>query len=91
MAYDIGNFGASLDAAMTAIDYAGLPARKAKAKSEGKLRDRAVEGGRQSGGRRRLVGIRGGPRQSGRHYRGPDRIAQPQRRLHRSAVTYGWT
>jgi carbon-monoxide dehydrogenase large subunit len=33
MAYDIGNFGASLDAAMTAIDYAGLPARKAKAKS----------------------------------------------------------
>ena len=38
MAYDIGDFGASLDAAMKAIDYAGFPARKAKAKSEGKLR-----------------------------------------------------
>ena len=38
MAYDIGDFNASLDAAMKAIDYAGFPARKAKAKSEGKLR-----------------------------------------------------
>ncbi len=38
MAYDIGDFGASLDAAMKAIDYAGFPARKAKAKAEGKLR-----------------------------------------------------
>ena len=38
MAYDIGDFGASLDAAMKAIDYAGFPARKAKAKKEGKLR-----------------------------------------------------
>jgi len=38
MAYDIGDFQASLDAAMKAIDYAGFPARKAKAKSEGKLR-----------------------------------------------------
>src|SRR6202166_241774 len=38
MAYDIGDFGASLDAAMKAIDYAGFPARKAKAKSDGKLR-----------------------------------------------------
>ncbi len=38
MAYDIGDFGASLDAAMKAIDYNGFPARKAKAKSEGKLR-----------------------------------------------------
>jgi aerobic carbon-monoxide dehydrogenase large subunit len=38
MAYDIGDFGASLDAAMMAIDYAGFPARKAKAKSDGKLR-----------------------------------------------------
>jgi carbon-monoxide dehydrogenase large subunit len=38
MAYDVGDFGASLDAAMKAIDYAGFPARKAKAKSEGKLR-----------------------------------------------------
>src|SRR6201747_144041 len=38
MAYDIGDFGASLDAAMKAIDYAGFPARKAKAKSERKLR-----------------------------------------------------
>src|SRR4051812_36211772 len=32
MAYDIGDFGASLDSAMKAIDYAGFPARKAKAK-----------------------------------------------------------
>src|SRR5438309_1773763 len=38
MAYDIGDFGASLDAAMKAIDYAGFPARKEKAKKEGKLR-----------------------------------------------------
>ena len=38
MAYDVGDFGASLDSAMKAIDYAGFPARKAKAKTEGKLR-----------------------------------------------------
>ena len=38
MAYDAGDFNASLDAAMKAIDYAGFAARKAKAKAEGKLR-----------------------------------------------------
>jgi len=38
MAYDIGDFNASLDAALKSIDYAGFPARKAKAKAEGKLR-----------------------------------------------------
>jgi len=38
MAYDVGDFNASLDSAMKAIDYAGFPARKAKAKAEGKLR-----------------------------------------------------
>ncbi|MGN6410003.1 MAG: xanthine dehydrogenase family protein molybdopterin-binding subunit [Nitrobacter sp.] len=38
MAYDTGDFHASLDAAMKAIDYAGFAARKAKAKSEGRLR-----------------------------------------------------
>src|SRR6201992_765693 len=38
MAYDTGDFNASLDAAMKAIDYSGFAARKAKAKSEGKLR-----------------------------------------------------
>ena len=38
MAYDIGDFGASLDAALKAIDYAGFPARKEKARQEGKLR-----------------------------------------------------
>jgi aerobic carbon-monoxide dehydrogenase large subunit len=38
MAYDTGDFVASLEAAKKAIDYAGFPARKAKAKSEGKLR-----------------------------------------------------
>src|SRR6185437_16164549 len=38
MAYDTGDFHASIDAAMKAIDYAGFAARKAKAKSEGKLR-----------------------------------------------------
>src|SRR6201993_496359 len=42
MAYDIGDFGASLDASMKAIDYAGFPARKAKAKAEGKLRGLGV-------------------------------------------------
>ena len=90
MAYDIGDFGASLDAAMKAIDYAGFPARKAKAKSEGKLRGigfscyieacgiAPVEGGRQPRRRRRPVGIRRSPRQSGRHHRDPDRLAQPR-------------
>ena len=38
MAYDVGDFHASIDAAMKAIDYAGFPARKAKAKADGKLR-----------------------------------------------------
>src|SRR6201997_5283428 len=38
MAYDAGDFNASLDAATKAIDYAGFAGRKAKAKSEGKLR-----------------------------------------------------
>ncbi|MGO9361504.1 MAG: xanthine dehydrogenase family protein molybdopterin-binding subunit [Xanthobacteraceae bacterium] len=38
MAYDVGDFSASLDAALKAIDYAGFPARKAKARQEGKLR-----------------------------------------------------
>src|SRR3981081_2269856 len=38
MAYDVGDFGASLDSAMKAIDYAGFPARKDKAKKEGKRR-----------------------------------------------------
>src|ERR1700743_1546878 len=38
MAYDTGDFGASLDSAMKAIDYAGFAARKDKAKKDGKLR-----------------------------------------------------
>ncbi|HLG80914.1 MAG TPA: xanthine dehydrogenase family protein molybdopterin-binding subunit [Bradyrhizobium sp.] len=38
MTYDTGDFIASLEAAKKAIDYAGFPARKAKAKTEGKLR-----------------------------------------------------
>src|ERR1700746_2929749 len=38
MAYDTGDFVASLDAAKKAIDYEGFAARKSKAKSEGKLR-----------------------------------------------------
>jgi aerobic carbon-monoxide dehydrogenase large subunit len=38
MAYDTGDFNASLDAALKSIDYAGFPARKAKAKQDGKLR-----------------------------------------------------
>ncbi len=38
MAYDTGDFNASLDAAMKAIDYAGFPARKAESASRGKLR-----------------------------------------------------
>ncbi|MEH2511175.1 carbon-monoxide dehydrogenase large subunit [Nitrobacteraceae bacterium AZCC 1564] len=38
MAYDTGDFNASLDAALKAIDYAGFPARKENAKKEGKLR-----------------------------------------------------
>src|SRR6195256_795112 len=35
MAYDAGDFNASLDAALKAVDYAGFAGRKAKAKSEG--------------------------------------------------------
>src|SRR5256714_3680157 len=42
MAYDAGDFNASLEAAKKAIDYAGFAARKAKAKSEGKLRGLGV-------------------------------------------------
>lgn len=38
MNYDIGDFNASLDAALKAIDYAGFAARKARAKKDGKLR-----------------------------------------------------
>src|ERR1700748_1127081 len=38
MAYDTGDFNPSRDAAMKASDYSGFAARKAKAKSEGKLR-----------------------------------------------------
>jgi len=38
MAYDTGDFGASLDAALKAIDYNGFSARKAKASQDGKLR-----------------------------------------------------
>src|ERR1700710_973641 len=38
MAYDVGDFGASLDASMKGIDYTGFPARKEQAKKEGKLR-----------------------------------------------------
>jgi carbon-monoxide dehydrogenase large subunit len=38
MAYDTGDFVASLEAAKKSIDYAGFAARKAKAKAEGKLR-----------------------------------------------------
>jgi carbon-monoxide dehydrogenase large subunit len=38
MAYDTGDFNASLDSALKAIDYAGFAARKDRAKKEGKLR-----------------------------------------------------
>jgi carbon-monoxide dehydrogenase large subunit len=38
MNYDAGDYAASLDAAMTAADYAGFAQRKAAAKAKGKLR-----------------------------------------------------
>ena len=38
MAYDTGDFGASLDNALSASDYAGFAARKAEAASRGKKR-----------------------------------------------------
>jgi carbon-monoxide dehydrogenase large subunit len=38
MAYDTGDFNASMDAATKAIDYAGFPARKAASAAKGKLR-----------------------------------------------------
>ncbi len=38
MAYDAGDFNASLDAALKAADYAGFPARREQSKKNGKLR-----------------------------------------------------
>ncbi|PWQ83596.1 carbon monoxide dehydrogenase, partial [Stenotrophomonas maltophilia] len=38
MNYDAGDYGASLDAAMKAADYAGFAKRKAAAAKQGKLR-----------------------------------------------------
>lgn len=38
MCYDAGDYDATLDAALKAIDYAGFPARKAEAARKGKLR-----------------------------------------------------
>ncbi|MBT9291802.1 xanthine dehydrogenase family protein molybdopterin-binding subunit [Prosthecodimorpha staleyi] len=38
MTYDAGDYNASLDAALKAVDYAGFPARKAAAAARGKLR-----------------------------------------------------
>ncbi len=38
MCYDAGDYDASLDAALKAVDYAGFAARKAEAASRGKLR-----------------------------------------------------
>ncbi|WP_029003917.1 xanthine dehydrogenase family protein molybdopterin-binding subunit [Azorhizobium doebereinerae] len=38
MAYDAGDYGASLDKALMLSDYAGFPARKAEAAARGKLR-----------------------------------------------------
>jgi carbon-monoxide dehydrogenase large subunit len=38
MNYDVGNYGASMDAAMKLADYPGFAARKAEAKARGKLR-----------------------------------------------------
>jgi carbon-monoxide dehydrogenase large subunit len=38
MNYDCGDYGASLDAAMKAIDYKGFPARRAAAAEHGRLR-----------------------------------------------------
>jgi carbon-monoxide dehydrogenase large subunit len=38
MTYDAGDYNASLDVALKAIDYAGFPARKAESAARGKLR-----------------------------------------------------
>ncbi|WP_181706256.1 xanthine dehydrogenase family protein molybdopterin-binding subunit [Chthonobacter rhizosphaerae] len=38
LTYDAGDFEANLDKALAAVDYAGFPARKAEAKTRGKLR-----------------------------------------------------
>ncbi|MGY3484405.1 carbon-monoxide dehydrogenase large subunit [Bradyrhizobium sp. USDA 4011] len=50
IAYDVGDFNASIDAAMKALDYAGFAGRKAKAKSEGKLRGIGVSCYIEAGG-----------------------------------------
>ena len=38
LTYDTGNYQATMDAALAAADYVGFPARKAEAKTRGKLR-----------------------------------------------------
>ena len=90
MNYDAGDYGASLDAAMKAADYAGFAERKAEAASARQaarhrhellhrgLRHRAVGSGWLARRRRRPLGIGRGARQCGRHHRGADRLAQPR-------------
>ena len=90
MAYDVGDFGASLDVGDEGDRLCRLPRAQGEGQVRGQaarhrhlllhrgLRHRAVEGGRQPRRRRRAVGIRRGPRQSGRHHRNPDGFAQPR-------------
>jgi CO/xanthine dehydrogenase Mo-binding subunit len=90
MCYDAGDFEASLDAAMKAVDYAGFEARKAEAEKRGKLAGIGMScyieacgiapsaGGGFARRRRRALGIGRSAGQCGRHGRGSDRLAQPR-------------
>ena len=84
MCYDAGDFGASLDAAMKAIDYAGFAKRKAASGEKRQaaryrhehlhrgLRHRTIGGSGFARRRCWTMEFGGSPGQCGRHHRGAD-------------------
>ena len=90
MAYDAGDYHASLKKAMEIADVKGFGKRKRDSARAGQaprprlfdlhrgLRHRAVAGGRLARRGRRLVGIRRGAGQPDRLGRGADRLPQPR-------------
>ncbi len=90
MAYDIGDFGASLELRDEGDRLCGLPGAQGESQIRRQaarhrrlllhrgMRHRALESRRQPRRRRGLMGIGGSARQPGRHHRSPDGIAQPR-------------
>jgi carbon-monoxide dehydrogenase large subunit len=81
MAYDAGDYNASLKKALELADFKGFARRKRESARDGKLRGigySTVAGRRLTRRRRRLVGIRGGSRQSDRQCRNPHRLSYPR-------------